>query len=247
MDVKILTLFPQMFAGMLSESITKRAIEDDKIAIECIQIRDFASNKHKKVDDYPFGGGAGMVMTPQPIFDAHEYALSSKDNKESGLKEEVKEDIANNYRKKNRIRTIYMTPKGKVFNQEMANELSKERSLIFVCGHYEGIDQRVIDTLVTDEISIGDYVLTGGELPAMVVIDAITRLIPGVVSNEDSIIDESHSNNLLEYPQYTRPQDFRGMEVPSVLLSGHHKEIEKWRRNKSIEVTKERRPDLFLK
>lgn len=250
MDVKILTLFPQMFVGMLSESIIKRAIEDTKIDIDCIQIRDFASNKHKKVDDYPFGGGAGMVMTPQPLFDAHEYALSSLNNmknKEKSKKDEndeFKEKITSEHKKTNKIRTIYMTPKGKVFNQEMAKELSKESSLIFICGHYEGVDQRVIDTLVTDEISIGDYVLTGGELPAMVVIDAITRLIPGVVSNEDSIIEESHSNNLLEYPQYTRPQEFRGIKVPDVLLSGHHKNIEDWRKKKSLQITKDRRPDL---
>ncbi|PHS35228.1 MAG: tRNA (guanosine(37)-N1)-methyltransferase TrmD [Alkaliphilus sp.] len=230
MVIKILTLFPQMFTGMLSESIIKRAIEDEKIDIDCIQIRDYASNKHKKVDDYPYGGGAGMVMTPQPLFDAHEYALDSLTN----IKTE----------EKNKIRTIYMTPKGRVFNQDMAKELSKESSLIFICGHYEGVDQRVIETLVTDEISIGDYVLTGGEIPAMVVIDATVRLIPGVVSNEESIVDESHSNNLLEYPQYTRPQEFRGMEVPGILLSGHHKNIEEWRRNKSLEITKNRRPDL---
>lgn len=241
MVVKILTLFPQMFTGMLNESIIKRAIEDKKIDIDCIQIRDYASNKHKKVDDYPYGGGAGMVMTPQPLFDAHEHALSSLNNTKT--EDKNKNDQIGEC-KKNSIRTIYMTPKGKVFNQDLATELSKESSLIFICGHYEGIDQRVIDTLVTDEISIGDYVLTGGEIPAMVVIDATARLIPGVVSNEESIVDESHSNNLLEYPQYTRPQEFRGMGVPGILLSGHHKNIEEWRKNKSLEITKNRRPDL---
>ncbi|SNR90114.1 tRNA (Guanine37-N(1)-) methyltransferase [Anaerovirgula multivorans] len=227
MRIKVLTLFPEIVKGPLDVSIIKNAQEKGLIDIEYINIRDFSDSKHKKVDDYPYGGGAGMIMTPQPIFDCYQAA--------------IKDVMANN----EDIRTIYCSPKGKVFNQELALNLAKEDSLIFICGHYEGIDQRVIDSLVTDEISIGDYVLTGGELPVAVIIDAVARLIPGVLGQEESFQEESFYSGLLEYPHYTRPYDFRGLEVPSVLSSGNHKEIEKWRRKKSLEITFERRPDLL--
>lgn len=230
MRIKVLTLFPEIVQGPLDVSIIKKAQEKGLIDIEYINIRDFSDSKHKKVDDYPYGGGAGMVMTPQPIFDCHE---------------KISKTIHTNSKEK--VRTIYCSPKGKVFNQELAVELAKEDNLIFVCGHYEGIDQRVIDSLVTDEISIGDYVLTGGELPVAVIIDAVARLIPGVLGQEESFQEESFYSGLLEYPQYTRPYDFRGLTVPSVLSSGNHKEIEKWRRKKSLEITLERRPDLLEK
>ncbi|ABR48894.1 tRNA (guanine-N1)-methyltransferase [Alkaliphilus metalliredigens QYMF] len=226
MKVRILTLFPEMFNGPFGTSILKKAQEKELIDIQCFNIRDFALNKHKKVDDYPFGGGAGMVMTPQPIFDCHHHVTQMLNLNEP-------------------CKTIYLSPKGSTFTQEKAMELAKEEQLIFLCGHYEGIDQRIIDELVTDEISIGDYVLTGGELPAMVIVDAITRLIPGVLSTEASYEDESFHCGLLEYPHYTRPRAFNGLEVPSVLLSGNHKDIDMWRRKQSIELTFERRPDLL--
>jgi len=226
MIIRILTLFPEMFEGPLGSSILQRAKDKGFLNIECVNIRDYADNKHKKVDDYPYGGGAGMVMTPQPIYDCHEAVVKALGDKKSP-------------------RTIYMTPKGKVFNQSLAGELSKEQELIFLCGHYEGIDQRVIDGIVTDEISIGDYVLTGGELAAMVVIDAAARLIPGVLSQEESYEEESIQSGLLEYPHYTRPSSFRGLEVPEVLTSGNHKLIDEWRRKMSLKLTLERRPDLL--
>ncbi|KAB3531407.1 tRNA (guanosine(37)-N1)-methyltransferase TrmD [Alkaliphilus serpentinus] len=226
MKIRILTLFPEMFDKTLGSSILQRAIDNGYLDIQSLNIRDFSDSKHKKVDDYPYGGGPGMVMTPQPVFDCHKQALENLDSIEAP-------------------RTIYMSPKGKVFNQKLAQELSKEKALIFICGHYEGIDQRIIDTLVTDEISIGDYVLTGGEIPAMAVVDAVARLIPGVLSQEESYKDESFYNGLLEYPQYTRPQDFRGMTVPDVLTSGNHKDIDEWRFRQSVELTRNRRPDLL--
>ncbi|KAB3535192.1 tRNA (guanosine(37)-N1)-methyltransferase TrmD [Alkaliphilus pronyensis] len=228
MIIRVLTLFPEMFKHTLGASILQRAREKGIIDIECINIRDYSDNKHKKVDDYPYGGGAGMVMTPQPIFDSHRVLMDSIDAK-------------------SKPKTIYMSPKGKTFNQSMAESLSKEDVLIFICGHYEGIDQRVIDNLVTHEISIGDYVLTGGEIPAMVVIDSVARLIPGVLSHTDSYQEESFYSSLLEYPHYTRPQSFRGMEVPDVLLSGNHSKIDEWRRKKSLEITLRNRPDLLKK
>jgi len=228
MIIKVLTLFPEMLEGPLGVSIIKNAQDKGLLDIDYINIRDFADNKHKKVDDYPYGGGAGMLMTPQPIFDCYS---------------EVIKDISS----KEKPRTIYCSPKGKVFNQQMAIELSKEETLIFICGHYEGVDQRVIDELVTDEISIGDYVLTGGELPVAVIIDTISRLIPGVLGQDESFQEESFYSGLLEYPQYTRPQNFRGLTVPSVLLSGNHKEIKDWRRKTSLEITTKRRPDLLEK
>ncbi|WP_026475980.1 tRNA (guanosine(37)-N1)-methyltransferase TrmD [Alkaliphilus transvaalensis] len=226
MKIRVLTLFPQMFEGTLGSSILQRAREKGLLDIDCLNIRDYADNKHKKVDDYPYGGGAGMVMTPQPIFSCYEA-------------------VQRELQLEGRPRTIYLSPKGKVFNQNLASELAQEEALIFICGHYEGIDQRVIDQLVTDEISIGDYVLTGGEIPAMVMIDAVSRMIPGVLSQEESYQEESFYSGLLEYPHYTRPKDFNGLQVPEVLMSGNHKNIDTWRRKKSLEITMERRPDLI--
>ncbi|MBO4309639.1 MAG: tRNA (guanosine(37)-N1)-methyltransferase TrmD, partial [Lachnospiraceae bacterium] len=205
----------------------KRAADAGKISINSINIRDYSLDKHKKVDDYPYGGGAGMLMQAQPVFDAF-----------ADLKKKIK-----NGRKK--LRVLYMTPQGKKFDQRMAEELSKEKNLVFLCGHYEGIDERVIEEIVTDEVSIGDFVLTGGELPAMVMIDCISRLIPGVLGSDESAIDESFSDGLLEYPQYTRPEEWHDKKVPDVLLSGNHKEIEKWRVEKALERTKEKRPDMY--
>ncbi|MBR2969458.1 MAG: tRNA (guanosine(37)-N1)-methyltransferase TrmD [Clostridia bacterium] len=219
MRIDILTLFPEMFSP-LKESIIKRAVDDGKIEINIINIRDFANAPHYKCDDEPFGGGAGMVMLCEPLFRAIES---------------VKTDNS---------RIIYMSPRGIVFNQGIAKVMSREEHLIFICGHYEGIDQRVIDYFNIEELSIGDYVLTGGELPAMVVADSIIRLIPGVI-REESTEEESFSNGLLEYNQYTRPAVFRDMAVPEVLLSGHHKNIEIWRKEQSLEITKKNRPDLL--
>lgn len=227
MRFHIMTLFPEIFNSYMNESIMKRAVEKGIIEVNIYNIRDFSNSKHKKVDDYPFGGGAGMVMTPQPIYDTYRHIVE-------------KFDI-------NNPRVIYLTPKGKVHNQSIASEMSIFEDIILLCGHYEGIDQRIIDSIVTDEISIGDYVLTGGELPALILIDSISRLIPGVLSQNESFEEESFKDNLLEYPHYTRPREFMGMEVPEVLLSGNHKKIDGWRHDKSIEITKERRPDLYKK
>ena len=219
MKFDVLTLFPEMFKS-LEKSIIGKAREKGLIEINLINIRDFSKDKHKKVDDTPYGGGAGMVMKPDVVYDA--YAS-------------VKEENA---------KVIYLSPQGKVLNQQKVKELSKENHLILLCGHYEGIDQRVLEEIVDEEISIGDYVLTGGELPAMVLIDSVSRYVEGVLS-EDSTKEESFSSNLLEYPQYTRPEEFRGKKVPEVLLSGHHENIKKWREQKSLEVTKIKRPDLL--
>lgn len=219
MRLDILTLFPDMFTP-LKESIIKRASDKNLVEINIIQIRDFSQDAHKKTDDIPYGGGAGMVMTPQPLYDAIQSVKTP-----------------NSY-------VIYLSPRGKVFNQPMARNLSKCEHLILVCGHYEGIDERIIQLCIDEEISIGDYVLTGGELPAMVLADSIIRLLDGAIS-QDSLSEESFTNNLLEYPQYTRPQNFKGLEVPEVLLSGHHANIAKWRKEKSIEITRKNRPDLL--
>ncbi|MDU1538889.1 tRNA (guanosine(37)-N1)-methyltransferase TrmD [Paeniclostridium hominis] len=227
MRFHIMTLFPEIFNSYMSESIMKRAVEKGIIEVNIYNIRDFSTNKHKKVDDYPFGGGAGMVMTPQPIYDTYKHIVDKFNIKEP--------------------RVIYLTPKGKVHSQNIASEMSTFEDIILLCGHYEGIDQRIIDSIVTDEISIGDYVLTGGELPALILIDSISRLIPGVLNQNESFEEESFKDNLLEYPHYTRPREFMGMEVPEVLLSGNHKKIDEWRHEKSIEITKERRPDLYKK
>ena len=220
MKFDVLTLFPEMFES-LDESIIGRAKEKGLIEINLINIRDFSKDKHKKVDDTPYGGGAGMVIRPDVVYDAYS-SIVDKEN----------------------AKVIYLSPQGKVLNQEKVKELSKEEHLILLCGHYEGIDQRVLDEIVDEEISIGDYVLTGGELPAMVLIDSVSRYVNGVLNNE-SVKEESFSNNLLEYPQYTRPEEFRGKKVPDVLISGHHENIKKWRDEKSLEITKIKRPDLL--
>lgn len=221
MKFSILTLFPEMF-DTLNQSIIGRAKEKELIDIELINIRDFSKDKHKKVDDTPYGGGAGMVMRPDVVYDA--YKSIGDEN----------------------AKVIYMSPQGKQLNQEKVKELSKQKHLILLCGHYEGIDQRVIDEIVDEEISIGDYVLTGGELPAMVLIDSVSRYIDGVLNNE-SIKEESFSDGLLEYPQYTRPEMFMGRNVPEILKSGHHENIDKWRKKMSLEITRIKRPDLLKK
>ena len=208
----------------LNTSIIGRAIEAGLLEINAVNIRDYSTNKHMKVDDYPYGGGAGLVMQPEPVYRAYE-------------------DLTKDMKKKPRV--VYLTPQGTTFHQEMAKEFAKEEELVFLCGHYEGIDERVLEEIVTDYVSIGDYVLTGGELPAMVMIDSISRLVPGVLHNDDSAGDESFENGLLEYPQYTRPPVFLDKEVPEVLLSGHHENIRKWRHEQSVKRTKERRPDLW--
>ena len=227
MRFHIMTLFPEIFNSYFGESIMKRAIEKGIIEVFVYNIRDFSANKHKKVDDYPFGGGAGMLMTPQPIYDTNKH-IDDTHNIENP-------------------RVIYLTPKGKTLKQGIVKGFSKEEDIILLCGHYEGIDQRIIDLIVTDEISIGDYVLTGGELPALILVDAIARLIPGVLNQNESFEDESFENDLLEYPHYTRPREFMGLNVPDVLLSGNHQKIEAWRKEQAIEITKKRRKDLYKK
>lgn len=222
----VLTLFPEMIENGLKTSITGRAIENGTIGLNAINIRDFADNKHNKVDDYPYGGGAGMVMQAEPVYRAW-ASVTEKIGKKA--------------------RTIYVTPQGTTFHQGMAEELAKEEDVIFLCGHYEGVDERVLEEIVTDYVSIGDYVLTGGEFPAMVMIDAISRLVPGVLNNEVSAEFESFQDGLLEYPQYSRPEEWHGKKVPEVLMSGHHANIEKWRREQSIIRTARRRPDLLKK
>lgn len=226
MNFHILTLFPDMVRDGLHTSILGRAAQNGHISMNVVNIRDYTLDKHKKVDDYPYGGGAGMLMQAQPVYDAHKAVCEERGKK---------------------IRTVYVTPQGSVFNQQMAIDFAKEEDLIILCGHYEGIDERVLEEVVTDYVSIGDYVLTGGELAAMVMVDAISRMVPGVLSNEDSGVTESFYDNLLEYPQYSRPEVWNDKKVPDVLLSGHHKNIEKWRLEQSILRTKERRPDLYEK
>lgn len=220
----ILTLFPDMIMNGLNTSITGRAKANGLINFDAVNIRDFTKEKHGHVDDYPYGGGAGMVMQPQPIYDAYRYV-----EEKSGKPDRV----------------VYVTPQGKVFNQEMAKEFAADDNIVFLCGHYEGVDERILDMIVTDYVSIGDYVLTGGELPAMVMIDSISRMVPGVLNNDVSAQDESFSDGLLEYPQYTRPVEFMGMKVPDVLMSGHHKNIDAWRKEQSLKRTMERRPELL--
>ena len=248
MHFHILTLFPEMVMDGLSTSITGRAVKNGHISIEATNIRDFAGNKHGHVDDYPYGGGAGMVMQPGPVYRAYEHVKEKIDSRKKNAIEENTDELTGSVKEENKKpRVIYMTPQGKVFNQSIAEELAQEEDLILLCGHYEGIDERVLEMIVTDNLSIGDYVLTGGELPAMVVIDAISRLVPGVLNNDVSAEFETFHDNLLEYPQYTRPEEFMGMKVPDVLLSGHHKNIEAWRKEQSIQRTRERRPDLLDK
>ncbi|MBP3420749.1 MAG: tRNA (guanosine(37)-N1)-methyltransferase TrmD [Lachnospiraceae bacterium] len=231
----VLTLFPDMIMDGLNTSILGRAMEKGCIKAEAVNIRDYTLDKHQKVDDYTYGGGAGMLMQAQPVYDCTQAVLSQIEERKQGEGATTGKTT----------RVIYVTPQGSVFNQQMAADFAKEEDLIFLCGHYEGIDERALEEVVTDYVSIGDYVLTGGELPAMVMIDAIARLVPGVLNNDESAMTESFGNGLLEYPQYSRPQVWREKEVPPVLLSGNHKLIEKWRLEQSIERTKERRPDLY--
>ena len=226
MNFHVLTLFPEMIEQGMHTSIIGRAIAGGYLSIDAINIRDYAFNKHQKVDDYPYGGGAGMLMQAEPVYLAYESV-----QKKLGY----------------RPRVVYLTPQGEVFHQTMAKELAKEKDLVFLCGHYEGIDERVLDEIVTDYVSIGDYVLTGGELPAMVMMDSISRMVPGGLSNQESGETESFAGNLLEYPQYSRPEEWHGQKVPPVLLSGHHANIEAWRREQSVLRTAKRRPDLLKK
>ncbi|MFH1577468.1 MAG: tRNA (guanosine(37)-N1)-methyltransferase TrmD [Candidatus Omnitrophota bacterium] len=231
MRIDIITIFPKMFAPILNESIIKRAQAKGKIDIFIHNLRDFSLDKHRKVDDRPFGGGPGMVICPEAIFRAVKHIDKKSDIRSS--------------RQKTPKRTVLLSPQGKVFNQRLAKKLMKCKHLIFICGHYEGVDERVKKHLVDDEVSIGDYILTGGELPAMVVIDCITRLIPGVLGEKKSLHFESFEGNLLEYPQYTRPANYKGMKVPSLLLSGNHNKIEEWRKKQAIKITRQKRPDLI--
>jgi tRNA (guanine37-N1)-methyltransferase len=224
MRIDVLTLFPEMFTGVFGASIIGKAREKGIVELNTVNFRDYANNKHNTVDDYPYGGGSGMVLKPEPIFAAVEDLLAPDEP---------------------RPRIILMCPQGETFTQRKAEELAKEPRLIFICGHYEGYDERIREHLATDELSIGDYVLTGGELPAMVVIDAVVRLLPGVLGNESSALTDSFQSGLLEYPQYTRPASFRGWDVPEVLLSGHHGKIAEWRRRQSLLRTLRRRPDLL--
>ena len=226
MKFHVLTLFPEMIRNGMNTSITGRAINAGILSVEAINIRDYAFNKHQKVDDYTYGGGAGMLMQAEPVYLAYE-AIAEKAGK--------------------RPRVVYLTPQGQVFNQQMARDMAEEEDLVFLCGHYEGIDERVLEEIVTDYVSIGDYVLTGGELPAMVMVDAISRMVPGVLTNDESGSTESFEGDLLEYPQYSRPEEWMGKKVPPVLLSGNHKLVDEWRREQSIIRTKERRPDLFAR
>lgn len=233
MNFYILTLFPEMVSSGLHTSIIGRAVSRELLSIQTINIRDYAFNKHQSVDDYPYGGGAGMLMQAEPVYLAYEAAVEKIKSRQPGS-EHVKKP-----------RVIYLSPQGKTFSQGMAKELAGEEDLIFLCGHYEGIDERVLEEIVTDHVSIGDYVLTGGELPAMVMVDTISRLVPGVLHNDISAESESFQDHLLEYPQYSRPEVWHGKKVPEVLLSGHHANIQKWKRQQTILRTKERRPDLL--
>lgn len=226
MKFYVMTLFPEMIEAAMNTSILKRAIEAGYIELFVKNIRDYTLDKHMKVDDYPYGGGAGMVMEAEPIWRCYESICSEL----NGIP-----------------RVIYLTPQGKTFNQKMSIEYSKCEALVFLCGHYEGVDERVLEEIVTDYVSIGDYVLTGGELPSLVMMDAISRHVKGVLNNDESALTETFSDDLLEYPQYTRPPVFRDKSVPEVLLSGHHKNIEKWRHEQSVERTKNNRPDLYEK
>ena len=247
MNFHVLTLFPDMIKQGLNTSITGRSIENGTITLNAVNIRDYTINKHKKVDDYPYGGGAGMLMQAQPVYDAYKAVIQ-----EIAIRKQKKcvpdtdlQQSAQNLQVKPRV--IYLTPQGKVFKQSMAKEFALEEDLIFLCGHYEGIDERVLEEIVTDYISIGDYVLTGGELPAMVLMDAISRMVPGVLGNQESGDSESHSNYLLEYPQYSRPEEWMGKKVPEVLLSGDHAKVDEWRLEQSLQRTKVQRPDLYEK
>ena len=222
----VLTLFPEMFEAVLGGSITGRARNAGLLEMNFINIRDFSKDKHRNTDDYPYSGGGGMLMTPQPIYDAYMSVADGKPEKPH---------------------TVFLSPQGKVFDQKKAVELSKKDHIVFLCGHYEGVDQRVLDMIVDEEISIGDFVLTGGEIPAMAVIDSVSRMVPGVLANEGSYTNESHFSGLLEHPQYTHPQEFMGVKIPEILVSGHHKNIEKWKREQALLVTMKKRPDMLEK
>ena len=224
-EFNILTIFPDMLRGFLQESMLKRAIDAGHVSVNLINFRDYTTDKHRRVDDAPFGGGAGMLIMPQPVFDC--FAAIAKEQTDK------------------RVLNVYMSPAGEVLNTQAAKEMARYDAVNILCGHYEGVDQRIIDELIDREISIGDYVLTGGELPAMVLLDCVMRHVPGVLGNALSTEDESHSAGLLEYPQYTRPSDFRGLKVPEVLISGHHANIVKWQREQAVEKTKRVRPDLL--
>ena len=232
MNFYVMTLFPEMIEQGLNTSVIGRAIEKNLLSLKAINIRDYTLDKHKKVDDYPYGGGAGMLMTVEPVIRTFEA---------------IKQDIKETTGSEQRPRVVYLTPWGHTFTQTMAQEFAKEENLVFLCGHYEGIDERALEEVATDFVSIGDYVLTGGELPAMVMIDAISRLIPNVLNNKDSAEYESFTGNLLEHPQYTRPENYQGKKVPEVLLSGHHAKIEAWKKEQSLLRTRKYRPDLLNK
>ena len=262
MNFHILTLFPEMVENGLKTSIIGRAVAGGLLSIEAVNIRDFAFNKHQSVDDYPYGGGAGMLMQAEPVYlaykDIEERIQKRIQNAKMQNAETAEQDAevkvqnagiqdAETVSPDKKLRVVYLSPQGKTFDQKMAEELAEEEDLVLLCGHYEGIDERVLEEIVTDYVSIGDYVLTGGELPAMVMVDTISRLVPGVLHNDVSAEFESFQDNLLEYPQYSRPEEWHGKKVPPVLLSGHHANIEKWRREQSILRTYERRPDLLEK
>ena len=257
MNFHILTLFPEMIEQGLNTSITGRAISNGLLSIEAVNIRDYAFNKHQSVDDYPYGGGAGMLMQAEPVYLAYEAVRkkiaerkpAEAETEEPAEAEQLEEKPVTGSEeepvKEKKLRVVYLSPQGDVFSQGMAEELAKEEDLVLLCGHYEGIDERVLEEIVTDYVSIGDYVLTGGELPAMVMVDAISRMVPGVLANDESGTTESFEGNLLEYPQYSRPEDWMGKKVPAILLSGDHAKVEAWRREQSIKRTMERRPDLL--
>ena len=225
MRIDILTLFPEMMEAVLSESIIGRARKSGKVTINCVNIRDFTRDKHRRVDDYPYGGGRGMLMQAEPIYEAYKSVCAEGETPP----------------------LIYMSPQGQTLTQDTAHELSGLSHMVVLCGHYEGVDERALVLTHAREISIGDYVLTGGELPALVLCDAVCRLLPGVLKDDESFLKESHQGGLLEYPQYTRPEEYMGMRVPDVLLSGHHENVEKWRREQSLERTRDKRPDLYEK
>ena len=266
MNFHVLTLFPEMIENTFKESVTGKAMEKGIVSLQTINIRDFANNKYKHVDDYIYGGGSGMLMQAEPVFLAFEKSLSDigityddykeslKDSETSNeLQNESESDdvqtdeVVNEEQKKRKLRVLYMSPQGRTFNQQMAEELSREDDVIILCGHYEGIDERAIELIKPEEVSIGDFVLTGGELAASIIMDAVTRLQPGTLGSDESAVYESFYDGLLEYPQYTRPEEFMGLTVPPVLLSGHHKNIETWRHEQALERTKEKRPDLYEK
>ena len=250
MNFHVLTLFPDMVKDGLYTSILKRAMDNGLISLNTVNIRDYTLDKHKKTDDYPFGGGAGLLMQADPVFRAYEAVTESIAARNTSTQTAEAENTSTQAAEASvgrKVRTIYLSPQGRTFSQRMAEELSKEENLVFLCGHYEGIDERALEEIVTDTVSMGDFVLTGGELAAMMMIDAISRLIPGVLHNDFSAKDESFSGYLLEYPQYTRPEIWHGKRVPEALLSGDHKKIREWRQKKAEERTKERRPDLYAR